>query len=183
MLIVILAFAVVFLFRDAQALMTEDRQALGFRLAGYAAIVLTAVAIASNFGQARPAILYSWAERRFALGAISIQLAEVGIFLALRKWADERHQWIGCVLPCPAFLVALFVSSYIVRNAVAALNLLAATELVTGAWLALVAVSAFTLSRIESGRVEEGSANKKFVDDFALMTSCTALIFVPYGLF
>jgi hypothetical protein len=182
MLIVVLAFAVVFLFRDVQMLVA-DSKALGLRFAGYAALMLAAMAIASEFGHTRPAILYAWTERRFALAAILIQAVELGFAFALKRWASERHQWVGCILPCPAFLVALFVWSYMIHNAVLALNPIAATELVTACWLTLVALSVFVLSRIENGRAGTEPTERKFVDDFALMTSCTALIFVPYGLF
>jgi hypothetical protein len=182
MLIVALAFAVVFLLRDVQVIVAYGK-APRFRFAGYSVIMLAAVAIVSEFGQGRPVIFYAWTERRFALAAILIQLAELGFSLALTRWADGRHQWIGYILPCPAFLVALFVWSYMVRDAVAGLNLIAAAELMTACWLMLVAVAALGLSRIENRRTKEGSMDRKFVGDFALMTSCTALIFVPYGFF
>src|ERR1700734_1952076 len=110
--------------------------------------MLAAGALASESGQTRAAILYAWTERRFALAAILIQVVELGFALALKRWASERHQWIGCILPCPAFLVALFVWSYMIHNAVLALNRIAATELVTACWLTLVAVSAFALGRM-----------------------------------
>ena len=177
MLLVVLAFAVVFLFRDVQVLVTDDRKTLGWRFAGYAALILVAVAIASGFGEARPAILYTWTERRFALAAILIQLAELAVALALRR------QWIGRVLPCPAFLLMLFVLSYTTHTTIVGLTLIAATELVTACWLTLVAVCAISLDRIENKRSLERTMERKFVNDFALMTSCTAFIFVPYGLF
>jgi hypothetical protein len=175
MLIVVLAFAVVFICRDVQVLTTTDRKALGARFAFYAALILAATAIVAVIGDVRPEIVYAWAKRRFALAAVLIQLAELGLALALRRWEGGRHRWVGCILPCPAFLVVLFALSFVIQHAVVRLNAIAATGVVTACWLTLIASLAL--------RAKEGSTDRKFADDFALMTSCTALIFVPYGVF
>ncbi len=175
MLIVVLAFAVVFICRDVQVLTATDSRTLGTRFAFYAALILVATAIVAAIGYVRPGIVYSWTQRRFALTAVLIQLAELALALALRKWEGGRHRWVGCILPCPAFLVALFAFSLMVQHAFTGLGAIAATGIVTACWLILIASLAL--------RAKEGSTDRKFADDFALMTSCTALIFVPYGLF
>lgn len=175
MLIVVLVFAVVFICRDVQVLTATDSRALGTRFACYAALILVATAIVAVIGYVRPEIVYAWTKRRFALAAVLIQLAELGLALALRKWEGGRHRWVGCILPCPAFLVVLFALSFVIQHAVIRLNAIAAAEIVTLCWLGLVASLAL--------RAKGGSTDRKFADDFALMTSCTALIFVPYGLF
>jgi hypothetical protein len=77
-------------------------------------MVLAATALAAGLGFARPEIVYGWTKRRFALAAVLIQLAELGLALALRKWEGGRHRWVGCILPCPAFLVVLFTLSFAV---------------------------------------------------------------------
>lgn len=173
MLIVVLAFAVVFLYRDVQVLALPDRKGVVARFAGYAALMLVAVAVMADV----PAAQYAWTQKRFALAAVLIQLAELGLALALRKWGAGRHSWVGGILPCPAFLVGLFALSFTIQHEFIGLDAVAATEIVTGCWLAVVAGFALLLSP------KEESADRKFVDDFALLTSCTALIFVPYGLF
>lgn len=184
MLIVVLTFAVVFICRDVQVLMTRDRKALAARFALYAALILAAVAIVAWLGYARPAIVSAWNRRGFALAAVLIQLAELGLALTLRKWENGKHRWIGCVLPCPAFLVVIIALSSEIRYAVVRLDAVAAAEIVTLCWLGLVGTITLLFSETDDRRCsKEGSEDRQFVDDFALMTSCTALIFVPYGLF
>ncbi len=177
MLIVALTFAVVFVCRDVQVLTNTDGKALGTRFALYAALILAATAAVAGLDYLRPEIAYGSTKRRFALAAVLIQLAEVGLALALRRWEGGRHRWIGCILPCPAFLAVLFALSFAIRDAVARLSTIAAAEIVMVCWLGIVGALALLLF------TKEESADRQFVDDFALMTSCTALIFVPYGIF
>jgi len=146
--------------------------------------MLAAAAIMAWFGYDRPEIVYAWTRRRFALAAVLIQLAELGLAFALRKWEGGRHRWIGCILPCPAFLVVLFALSSEIQHAVLRWDAVTVAEIATACWLGFVGAIALLFSRIDEGRdTKEESANRQFVDDFALMTSCTALIFVPFGLF
>jgi hypothetical protein len=177
MFIVALAFAVVFLCRDVYVLMTPDRRALLGRFAGYSTLILVALTIMNGSGVFGQPVAYAWTRRRFAMAAILIQLGELAIALALRKWARGHHSWIGCILPSPAFLVCLWALSSFLRIASGGLDAFAAMALVTGSWLLLVAVLVLLLN------AKEEFTDRKFVDDFALMTSCTALIFVPYGFF
>jgi hypothetical protein len=177
MLIVALVFTVVFLFRDVQVLAIRDRAVLT-RLAGYALLVVAAVALLAGSGDARPGILYSWTQRKFALAAVLVQLAELAVGLALRRIALGRFSWIGCVLPAPAFLVVLFALSFAIQDRFIAIDATAAVEIVTAIWLVLVGGIVLVLNWIDNPWED-----RKFASDFALMTSCTALIFVPFGLF
>ena len=177
MLIVAVVFAIVFLFRDVQVLAIRDRT-IPARFAGYAVLLVAAVALMAGSGDARPGILYSWTQRRFALAAVMVQLAELTLGFALRRFAMGRYSWIGCVLPAPAFLVVLFALSFAIEDRFIAIDTSAAVEIVTAIWLALVGGIVLWLSWIDNPWED-----RKFANDFALMTSCTALIFVPFGLF
>ncbi len=173
MLIVAWAFAVVFLYRDVQVLALSERTTPGNRFAGYAALVLASVAVTASLGE-------SWkssTQKQFALAAVLVQLVELGIALALRKWQAGRHRWVGCILPCPAFLAGLLVLSFAIRRVFVGLGAIAANEIVAGFWLVLVALLVFPVNRAKEELVDGA-----FVDDFALLTGCTALIFVPFGL-
>lgn len=176
MLIVALVFTVVFLFRDVQVLAIRDRAALA-RFAGYAILLVAGVALMAGSGDARHEILPAWTQRKFASIAIAVQLAELAMGVVLRKFALGRYSWIGCILPAPAFLVVLFALSFAIEARFAAIDVTAALEMVTAIWLALVGGAVMLLKSI--GNPWE---DRKFADDFALMTSCTALIFVPFGL-
>ena len=173
MVIVVITFAIVFLYRDVYVLTVGNPRTLMGRFAGYTALFLAGLTIMSRFGR------YAWTGKRFALAAVAIQLAELGVALALRKWEAGRYCWIGCILPFPAFLVILSALSLSIRPVFPGLSDTTATQIVAGAWLILVAGLAVLLSAEE----EEESTHRRFVDDFALLTSCTALIFVPYGFF
>jgi hypothetical protein len=177
MLIVALVFMLVFLFRDVLVLASRDRTILA-RFVGYAILLLVAVALMAGPGDARPGILYSWTQRRFALIAVLVQVAELAMGFALRKFAMGRYSWIGCVLPAPAFLVVLFALSFAIQDRFVALDTTSAVEIVTAAWLALVGGLVMALNLLDNP-----FEDRKFANDFALMTSCTALIFVPFGLF
>src|ERR1700726_4737694 len=104
--------------RDVQVLTTADRKALGARFGFYALLILTAMAVVAGLVYARPEIVYGWTRRRLAMAAVLFQLAELGLALALRKCASERYHWVGCILPCPAFLAGLFVLSYEIQHTV-----------------------------------------------------------------
>jgi hypothetical protein len=175
MVIVVIAFALVFLYRDVHVLVAADRRALVVRFAAYAALLLLAMAIIGWFGSSQ----YGWTRKRFAVAAVLIQLAEVGLALALRQQKGGRYCWIGSILPFPALPVGLFALSFSIRHMFTELGANLATQIVTGSWLLLVAALAALLSAKES----EESTYRRFVDDFALLTSCTAFIFVPYGFF
>jgi len=177
MLILALVFTIVFLFRDVQILAIRGRT-LFTRFAGYALLLVAAVAMMAVSGDAGPGILHSWTQRKFALAAVLVQLAELAVGFALRKFALGRYSWIGCVLPAPAFLVVLFAMSFAIQDRFIAIDATAAVEIVTAIWLALVGGIVMVLNRIDNPWED-----RKFANDFALMTSCTALIFVPFGLF
>src|SRR5450432_1887810 len=98
MLIVAISFAVIFLFRDVQILAVQDRKLVAVRFGTYAILLLTGMAIFASLTGSRPA----WTDRRFALGAIAVQLSELMIGFALQRYAMGRHKWIGCILPSPA---------------------------------------------------------------------------------
>lgn len=98
--------------------------------------------------------------------------------VSLRRFALGQYSWIGCVLPAPAFLVVLFALSFAIQDRFIAMDATVAAEIVTALWLALVGGLVMILHRIDNPWED-----RKFANDFALMTSCTALIFVPFGLF
>jgi hypothetical protein len=175
MVIVVIAFAVIFLYRDVHVLVAADRRALIARFAAYAALLVAAMAIIGWFGGSQ----YGWTRRRFALAAVLIQLAEVGLALALRKRKGGRYCWIGSILPFPALPVGLFALSFSIRHMFTELGATLAAQIVTGSWLLLVAA----LAALLSAKQEEESIYRRFVDDFALLTSCTAFIFVPHVFF
>ena len=175
MVIVAIAFAVVFLYRDVHALVAVDRRAQMARFAAYAALLLAAMAIIGWFGGSQ----YGWTRKGFALAAVLIQLSEVGLALALRKRKGGRYCWIGSILPFPALPVGLFTLSFSARHMFTEVGATLATPIVTGTWLLLVGA----LAALLSAKQEEESTYRKFVDDFALLTSCTAFIFVPYVFF
>ena len=82
----------------------------------------------------------------------------------------------GCFL-LRFFLIALFGLSSITRRSLF-LSPVVAIQTVTLVWLLLVYASACFLIRVDE-RWEETA----FAGDFALLTSCTALVFVPAGFF
>ncbi len=76
---------------------------------------------------------------------------------------------MGPILPSPAFFAAMY-----------ALNSAGNTETVNitlGAWVLIVAGLASALSFMK-----DPWEDRKFATDFAMLTSCTALIFVPFAL-
>jgi hypothetical protein len=168
MFIVALVFAIVFLFRDVQVLAVQNPKVLGARFSVYALLVACAMGIFAGTGESVSGIFYTWTERRFAMAAVIIQLIELAIGIWLRRFALGQHSWLGCILPSPAFLIALIIVTYGLQQTL--LN-------VTAVWLALVGSLAFLLHRLDNPLED-----RKFAADFALMTSCTALIFVPFGI-
>jgi hypothetical protein len=176
MLVVALVFTIVFLFRDVQVLAIRNR-AFFARFAGYALLLMAAVALMATSGAAGPGILRTWTHQKFAAVAVLIQLVELTAGLALRRLALGRYSWIGCVLPAPAFLVVLFALSLTIQDHFTAIDANVALEIVTALWLALVGGAAMLLNWIDNPWED-----RKFANDFALLTSCTALIFVPFGL-
>jgi hypothetical protein len=176
MVIVVLVFMIVFLLRDVQVLALRDRTTLA-RFGVYTMLIVAAVAMIAESGDARPGIVYAWTERKFAIIAVLVQLAELAIAFALRRFAMGRYSWIGYVLPQPAFLVVLFALSFAIRNYFTGLDLSDALGIVTAVWIAVVGGCVLILNRMDNPWED-----RKFANDFALMTSCTALIFVPFGL-
>lgn len=177
MLVVLLVFLIVFLFRDVQVLAIRDHRALLARFAGYALLLAAAVALMMGSGDAEPGFLHVWTKRKFASIALVVQLAELGLGFALRRFALGRYSWIGCVLPAPAFLVVLFALSFAIQGHFVAIDATTAIEIATSAWLVLVGGVVVVLNWIDNPWED-----RKFADDFALMTSCTALVFVPFSL-
>jgi hypothetical protein len=74
--------------------------------------------------------------------------------------------------------LVLFASSFVIQDRFIEIDATAAVEIVTAVWLALVGGLVMVLNGID-----HPWEDRKFANDFALMTSCTALIFVPFGLF
>jgi hypothetical protein len=177
MLIVAPVFMIVFLLRDVQVLAIRDRARLA-RFAIYALLLVAAVALIEGSGDARPEILHVWTRRKLAAIAVLVQLAELAMCFALRRVVLGRYSWVGCVFPAPAFLVSLFAFSFAIRDCFVAVDAAATVKIVTVFWLALVGGIVMVLNRLDNPWED-----RKFANDFALMTSCTALIFVPFGLF
>lgn len=171
MLIVAFAFAVIFLFRDVQILVVPDHKTLTGRLSVYALLVLVGIAVFANLADGRPA----WTDRRFALWAIAVQLSQLTISLLLRHFSAGRFAWIGVILPSPAFLMALCVLASEIQGGLRDVNGLIAAELAALVWL--VIVSGLTTAL---GWFDNPWEDRKFALDFAMMTSCTAVIFVPF---
>src|SRR5580692_2940809 len=130
MLIVAPVFALIFLFRDVQVLAAQDRALLPTRFGVYAALIFGMSALLISTGA-----LPGWTDRRFALGAIAVQLLELVIAFVLRRPRLDRHSWIGYVLPSPAFLVALYALSLAIQYRFHPASTMIALEIVTFAWL------------------------------------------------
>ena len=177
MLIVLPCVMIVFLFRDVQVLAIRDYRTFPARFAGYALLLAAAVALMAGSGDTGPGIFHAWTQRKFASIAVMVQLAELAFGFALRRFALGRYSWIGCVLPAPAFLVALFALSFAVQDRFVALDPTSSVAITTALWLALVGGIAMLLNWMDN-RWDD----RKFTIDFALMTGCTALVFVPFSL-
>jgi hypothetical protein len=72
----------------------------------------------------------------------------------------------------------LFALSFAIQDHFIGVDTTSAVEIVTATWLILVRGSVTVLTWFDNPWED-----RKFAVDFALMTSCTALIFVPFGLF
>jgi hypothetical protein len=171
MLIVAFAFAVIFLFRDVQILAMPVRKAFAGRLVTYALLLLAGIGIFATLADGRPA----WTGRRFALAAIAVQLSQLTISLVLRHVSSGRFGWIGSILPSPAFLMALCALAFEIQSGLLDVNALAAVEIVTLVWLVIVGGLAAALCWFDNPWED-----RKFASDFAMMTACTAVIFVPF---
>jgi hypothetical protein len=174
MLIVAFAFAVIFLFRDVQILAVPARKILTVRFMGYATLLFTGMATFVTFTGGHPA----WTGRRFALGAIAVQISQLMISLMLEHHSAGRYAWIGCIQPSPAFLMALCVLAFEIQNRLLDVDPVRAIEIVTAVWFVIVGGLAAVLCW-QNNPWED----RKFASDFAMMTSCTALIFIPFGFF
>jgi hypothetical protein len=171
MVIAAVAFAVIFLFRDLQILVVQDRKLLAFRFGIYALLLVTGLTVFAASASSRAA----WTGRQFALWAIVAQLSELTIGVALQRYALGRYGWLGCVLPAPAFLMGLWTLGFEAQRRVP--NLIGAFAAVTAVWFLMVGILALILYRMNNPWED-----RKFAREFALMSSCTAVIFVPFWL-
>jgi hypothetical protein len=174
MLIVLLVFLTVFFCRDVQLLAMQSPRDFAPRLAIYCVLQLGAMTL---LVQAWTLARYDTGTTRFAWIAIGVQLAELAAAITLTRIAAGRFSWLGWLLPPPALSVALFGMALVIRNRLIAVEPASVALPVLGLWLCLIGVPALLLNRME-----KKSDDTKFVTDFALLTSCTALVFVPFGL-
>jgi hypothetical protein len=165
MLILLLVFFGVFFCRDVQILAMQG-PAFGSRFAIYALFQTAGMAMAA-----------AWPMPRFAWAGVLIQLAELAVAVALARWASGRFSWIGWMLPSPAFLLTLYGFSLAVQRVLLHLELYRSLAMVTVVWLVLAGGAGLWLSSAEST-----PEDRRFVSDLAMMTSCTALVFIPLGL-
>ena len=107
MLIVAPVFMIVFLFRDVQVLAIRNRASWA-RFAGYALLLVVAVALMAGPGDARPVILHAWTRRTFASIAVLVQLVELAMGLALRRFAPAATAGSAAFFRLPRF--SLFFS-------------------------------------------------------------------------
>jgi hypothetical protein len=176
MAIILIVFGLVFLIRDAQVLALRDGVSVTRRLVAYGALQFAAIVFVTSLGVGTGS-WRAWTDRRFALTCVVIQAAELGIAWSLSKAAEGRFNWIGWILPSPVFVVALLGLRFAFERRLL-LSPMAATETAFLLWLLLVYLTAMLLSRV--GGEREDAA---FAGDFALVTNCAALIFVPVGFF
>lgn len=168
MLIVAFTFAVIFLVRDVQLLAMEDRSSYATRLVDYALVLLVGMAVFVTLTGGHPV----WTERRFAMGAVAVQVFELLLSVTLRRYVGGWSAWIGSVLPSPAFLTSLCaLAPVLLPNAEGE----AAIGMVTAAWFIIAAGLATALCL-----TDHPWEDRKFASDFAMMTTCTAAIFVPF---
>jgi hypothetical protein len=146
---------------------------LAFRFITYAALLLSVMAIFIVLAHGHPV----WAGKHFALGAIAVQCLQVAVIVVLNRYFMGRFAWLACILPCPAFLMSLCALALELQNSLPVANSIDAIELVTVAWLILVGALATWLSRVDNPWDDPVFAN-----DFAMMSSCTAVIFVQFWL-
>ena len=171
MLIVASVFAVIFLFRDVQVLAGSARKTFTIRLGIYAVLLLSGIALFATLTNGRPA----WMGRRFALGAIAVQLSQLAIGLVLQHFSAGRFGWIGSILPSPAFLMALCALAFEMQNGHLEVDAITAVGIVTAVWFVIVGGLAAALCWLDNPWED-----RKFATDFAMMTTCTAAVFVPF---
>jgi hypothetical protein len=170
MLIVALAFTVIFLFRDLQILAVPTRRILSVRFASYAILLLAGTAIFVTLTGERPA----WTGGRIALGAIAVQVSQLMIILLLKSYSAGRYRWIGCILPAPAFLMSLYFLAFVIQNALLDVEPAVTIAIATAVWLVIIGGLAAVLCWLDKPRDD-----REFATDFAMMTTCTAAVFVP----
>ncbi len=172
MLVVAVAFALVFLFRDLQVLaMAKVRTAV--RFFGYILLITGGVATFGWLSGGQPA----WIERRFALGAIVVQLVELMIAWFLRNYSLGRYNWFGCILPAPAFLLMLYFLGWEIQAFFPGSPVFTAVAIVTVVWVFIVIALASVLYAFG-----DPWEDRRFATDFAMMTGCTAVVFLPIWL-
>ena len=137
---------------------------------GYALLITVGVLIFGWLSKGQPA----WIERRFALGAIIVQLMELIAASFLRVYNLGRYGWFGCILPAPAFLLALYFLGWELQTLLPGSGIFSAVAIVTGFWLFRVLVLASVLYTFDNPWED-----RRFGTDFAMMAGCTALVFVP----
>jgi hypothetical protein len=174
MLIVACAFGVIFLLRDMQILAVPNPRTLALRFAGYAAILITGTVLFITLTGGHPA----WTSKRFAVWAIALQLSESALVVLLQRYAAGRYGWIPCVLPAPAFLMSTGVLAFEMQSRLPNLNQTAALEFVGSTWLMVVGSSAAVLCSLNNPWEDRACAR-----EYAMMTACTAVVFVPFWLF
>jgi hypothetical protein len=170
---ILAVFALVFLLRDAQILALRDRVNVTSRLVVYGALQIVAIMLVAWLTESGSNPVQAWTNRRFALVCVLIQVAELGIAWTLRNIRAGRFSWIGWMLPSPVLLAALLGLSFALQKGLL-LSPVAAMQTVALLWLSLVYAASVLLIR-----VGEASEDAVFAGDFALLTGCTALIFVP----
>jgi hypothetical protein len=136
----------------------------------YALLITAGAAIFGWLSGGQPA----WVERRFAMGAIVVQIVELVAAWFLRSYDLGRYSWFGCILPAPAFLLALYFLGWELRASIPGTGLYTAMAFITAAWLGLVIILAGVLHAFDNP-----FEDRRFATDFALMTGCTAAVFVP----
>lgn len=169
MVFVLAVYALVFLMRDVQVLALDDGLKMPARFVIYCGLQFAGAALMIACAGTSAAVSRAWTDRYFALTCVAIQIAEVLVAWSLRRLLSGRLRWIGWTLPSPVLLVALFALSSALHMSPQAAILL---------WLALV----YAASRL-LGRAGEAWEDADFTADFAMLTGCTALLFVPAGFF
>ena len=173
MLTVAAILAVIFLLRDLQILVVSNGRLLATRFCTYAILLLIGLTIFAALTGADPART----PRLFALGAIVMQLAELALGVALHRYALGRYSWLGSVLPAPAFLMGLYILGCALRDRLPVTGIGGALEIVAATWLLLVGTLGLVLYRMKNPWED-----RRFAREFAMMSSCTALIFVAFWL-
>ena len=149
------------------------RVPVGVRFVGYVFLTTVGVIMFGWVSGGQPA----WIERRFALGAIAVQLLELIAALFLRVYSLGRYCWFGCMLPAPAFLLVVYFLGWEVQALLPGSGVFSAVAIVTGVWFCLVVLLASILFTFDNPLED-----RRFATDFAMMAGCTAVVFVPIWL-